>query len=405
MNILFLMKAFEVGGQEMVTAVLAKSFVEHGHQVTVVTFKAPSPLMRQRLDGRIAFYVLGGYRVGGRNVATLRGILTSRHIEVVINQWGLPFLPALTLKKAAKGLGVRTIAVYHNDPSTNGKLKTVENILEKTGNPLKKILLQMVHGLFKQVTSASMRYVYRSSDRYVLLSESFVEGFRKFTRLRDTKKVTVITNPITIDTSGYELDFSKKCKEVLFVGRIDNNQKRVFRVVDVWAQVERTCSDWTLVIVGDGPDKEGMEKYAGSLGLRNIRFEGFSNPRSYYERDSLLLLTSEYEGFGLVIVEAMSFGVVPIVLDSYTAVHDILEDGKDGRIVPYHSKEGFQPKVMAEMLLELMKNQRCRERMAKAARDKSFLFSRGSVCTHWSEMLKDVTMGGGVNCRPLNKKK
>ena len=74
-----------------------------------------------------------------------------------------------------------------------------------------------------------------------------------------------------------------------------------------------------------------------------------------------------------MIVEAMSFGVVPIVLDSYTAVHDILEDGKDGRIVPYRSKEGFCPKAMAEMLLELMENQRSRERMAKAASGQKFL--------------------------------
>ena len=360
--------------------------------------------MRQRLDDRIAFYVLSGYHVGHGNVATLRGILTSRHIEVVINQWGLPFFPALILKKAAKGLGVKTIAVYHNDPSTNGKLKSVELLLEKTGNPLRKFLLRMAHGVFKQITSASMRYVYRNSDRYVVLSESFVDGFRKFTRLKDTKKLAVITNPVTIETSGYELDLIKKCQEVLFVGRIDNNQKRVFRVVDVWAQVECVCPDWTLVIVGDGPDKVGMERYASSLGLRNIRFEGFRNPRSYYERASLLLLTSEYEGFGLVIVEAMSFGVVPIVLDSYTAVHDILEDGKDGRIVPYRSKEGFCPKAMAEMLLELMENQRSRERMAKAARDKSFLFSRGSVCTHWNKMLKDVVAGGG-NLPPLFKQK
>ena len=91
-------------------------------------------------------------------------------------------------------------------------------------------------------------------------------------------------------------------------------------------------------------------------------------------------------------MEAMSFGVVPIVLDSYTAVHDILEDGKDGRIVPYRAKEGFHPKVMAEMLLELMENQRSRERMAIAARDKSFLFSRGSVCMHWDEMLKNIVL-------------
>ena len=87
----------------MVTTVLAKSFVEHGHQVTIVTFKPPSPLMRQRLDDRIAFYVLSGYHVGHGNVATLRGILTSRHIEVVINQWGLPFFSSFDFEESGQG--------------------------------------------------------------------------------------------------------------------------------------------------------------------------------------------------------------------------------------------------------------------------------------------------------------
>lgn len=244
----------------------------------------------------------------------------------------------------------------------------------------------MVHGLFKQVTSASMRYVYRNSDRYVVLSKSFVDGFRKFTRLKDTKKVAVITNPVTIDTSGYELDFSKKCQEVLFVGRIDNNQKRVFRLVDVWAQVEHTCSDWTLVIVGDGPDREGMERYASSLGLKNIRFEGFRPPRSYYERAPILLLTSEFEGFPLVLSECMSFGVIPVVYGSYSAVYDIIEDGKNGLILPY-DKKGFNAALMAEKLSVLMHSSEERQRMAENAIVTIRKFTLETIYQSWEQFL------------------
>lgn len=230
-----------------------------------------------------------------------RDYICSENTDIVINQWGLPFLPALTLKKAVKGLGIKVIAVYHNDPSTNGKLKAVENILEKTRNPLKKMLFRIVYGFLKQVTSASMRYVYHSSDRYVVLSKSFIGGFRSFTGLNEVEKLSVITNPVTVDEVNYEFDFSSKRKEILFVGRIDCNQKKVNRVIDTWALLEQRYPDWRLTIVGDGPDRENLEKQVRELKLRNVSFEGFQNPREYYERASILLLTSEFEGFPLVL--------------------------------------------------------------------------------------------------------
>ena len=61
MNILFLMKAFEVGGQEVVTSTLAQSFVSHGHSVTIVSFKQPNPLMQKRLNRRIEVLTLGKF--------------------------------------------------------------------------------------------------------------------------------------------------------------------------------------------------------------------------------------------------------------------------------------------------------------------------------------------------------
>lgn len=71
-----------------------------------------------------------------------------------------------------------------------------------------------------------------------------------------------------------------------------------------------------------------MEKQVRELKLRNVSFEGFQNPKEYYERASILLLTSEFEGFPLVLPECMSFGVIPAVYGSYSAVYDIVEDGK-----------------------------------------------------------------------------
>lgn len=396
MNILFLLKSFEVGGLEVVTATLANKFHAEGHGVVLWAFYEGKTTLADRLDDGIILHYAHGFKTSNENVRDLRQTLIDNKIDVVINQWGLPFVPAHTLKKASRGLKLKIFAVYHNDPSTNGRLKDVEIALTKTQNPLKAAVLHLKHWLYKQVTSASMRYIYRNSDRFVVLSESFIDGFKAFTHIKTADKLTVITNPVTIDISDYTLDLEKKQKEVVYVGRVDYNQKRVSRIIETWSLLEHQHPDWTLRIIGDGAERENVEQLANTLGLQHVRFEGFQYPRPYYEKASLLVLTSEYEGFGLVIVEAMSFGVVPVVLGSYSAIYDILQSGKDGVIVPYAPEKGFDASKMAKELDRLMSNETLREDMAKAAYEKSRLFSIDSISSKWNELLKNVIGGGNL---------
>lgn len=88
--------------------------------------------------------------------------------------------------------------------------------------------------------------------------------------------------------------------------------------------------------------KRNLVEKVIQLKLNNVLFEGFQSPLEYYKRASLLILTSEYEGFPLVLAEAMSFGVIPVVYGSYSAVYDIISDGVDGVILPYNKKGMIQ---------------------------------------------------------------
>lgn len=96
--------------------------------------------------------------------------------------------------------------------------------MEKNRNIVVYLGLKMKYWLYRQITAASMRYVYRNSDRYMVLSQSFVEGFKKFTGIRKADRLIVQTNPITIDISDYNYDLRGK-KELVFVGRLDYTQK------------------------------------------------------------------------------------------------------------------------------------------------------------------------------------
>lgn len=390
MNILFLMKVFEVGGQEVVTLTLAESFVEHGHHVGIACFNKPSPLMAERADKRIRFYTLDGFRCSDVNVEKLRSILAGDKVDIVINQWGLPYVPAKVLDKAKAGLDLKTIAVYHNSPDTNARIKDVEIALETTHNPLKQLLLHCKKYVFKLVTSRSMRYVYNHSNLYMVLSPSFVEKFKTFTGIRKPGHLAVQTNPVTVDASGFSYSKENKRKEIVYMGRIDYNQKRVVRVVETWAMLEARFPEWRLTIVGDGPERANVERRARELGLKHVSFDGFQQPRPYYERASVLVLASEYEGFPLVLAECMSFGVVPVVYGSYSAVYDIIKNGKNGMIV--QPKGGrFDVSEMSQALATVMADDNKRDGMAQRAIETSKRdYSVENIYSSWKEVMYNL---------------
>lgn len=388
-NILFLLKGLEIGGLEVVTAVLANKFVEEGHQVSVFSFLGGKHSIANRFDARIKLYQQDDYSRSKENVAKLRKVLVDDKIDIIINQWGLPYTPIKTARKAAKGLDVKIISVYHNAPSFNGRIQKLNIALMGCENLMKRLALRLMRFAFKKVTSRAMAYIYRHSDLFLVLSPSYIEEFKRFTGVSDDRYLQVLTNPITVEHDGYEYAFNEKQKEIIYVGRLDFVQKRVYRVIDTWNYLEERFPDWRLTIVGDGEDRENLENHVKYLGLKRVSFEGFQKPIDYYKRASILLLTSDFEGFPLVLAECMSFGVIPAVYNSYSAVCDIIDDGKDGIVLPYH-KNGYQAEEDAGMIVNIMKDDGKREQMALAAIKKSKEYSVEKIYSEWEKVFHSL---------------
>lgn len=391
MNILFLMKLMHIGGQEMVTVTLANYFATQGHKVSIVCFEKPWDAAVERTNSAVRFYTLGAFENSEKNVKQLNAILCKENVDVVINQWGLPFTPTKVLNAAIKMGGaikpnIKTIAIYHNDPQTNARIKNVEIALENCKNPLKRVLLNFKKMLFSKITSRSMRYVYNHCDQYQVLSQSYVDGFRTFTGITNVSHVIAQTNPVTIDAGDFVYSSERKCKEIIYCGRIDFNQKRVRRLIEVWSFLETKFPDWRLVVVGDGESRKDLENQVEKLKLQNVLFEGFQKPLEYYKRASILALTSEYEGFPLVLAECMSFGVVPCIYDSFAAVYDIIEDEINGLIIGKINGK-FSAKEMATRLAEIMTNEQKLDMMAQKAIETSKRYSIDSVYEQWMENL------------------
>lgn len=306
LNLLFLLGRWGVGGVERVTVVLANEFAKRGHAVCICAFDFQDKTLLNDCDGRIRIEELGGCSFGRENRERMRGIIRGNKIDVVINQWCVPFAVTRFLRRAMKGTSAKLFAVHHNLPTTNKRI-------QDASNPILKFIWQVI-------TAINLRLVYEFSDRYVLLSESFVPLFKRFTGLLRGKKLIVITNPLTLNVVSRE-----KENLIIYVGRLEETQKRVSRVIEIWRRVADLLPDWKLEIVGDGPDRQKYEMMAKEL--PRVAFEGFQDPAPYYARAKLLLLTSDFEGFALVLVEAMASRCVPIVLGSYPAAYDIVRGG------------------------------------------------------------------------------
>lgn len=390
MNILFYLRSIcvGIGGVEVVTISLANYFCEKGHQVTIYALYKGNSNITERLHRNVKLYVGVGNFYCKENVTRLRRILIDKKINVAINQMGLPLIPILLLKSASKGLEVKIISVYHNAPSSNGRLMAIDRKLESVVNPIYKIVLNAERFFYKKITSKSMKYVYRQSDKYFLLSASYINEFKKFTGIHDPAKICVQPNPITVDIGDFKYNGKVKENILLYVGRLDYSQKRVDRVIKIWEQLEDRFPSWRLIIVGDGEERNKMQQLVIDLKLQHVSFEGLQDPIPYYKRASLLLLTSEYEGFPLVLPECMSFGVVPIVYGSYSAVYDIIENGKDGYVIPYNNS-GFSAERMARLISTLIEDECLCCNMGIASIEKSKNYLIDTVYKQWLNKLKD----------------
>ena len=93
--------------------------------------------------------------------------------------------------------------------------------------------------------------------------------------------------------------------------------------------------------------------------------------------------------FGLVIVEAMSFGVVSVVYDSYAAASDLVDDGINGVLLPFH-KEGYDTEEAAAVMSKLMTDKIYRNKLAEAALVKSQKFSLDRIYNEWMEKIEKL---------------
>ena len=171
---------------------------------------------------------------------------------------------------------------------------------------------------------------------------------------------------------------------VIFVGRLDY-QKRPMTMIHIWQRVFPCFSDWHLDIYGEGEQRQEIEKVATMLGM-NIHVH-LPTPQIFdcYRQSSILVSTSLFEPFGLVIPEAMSCGLPIVAFDSPYGPSEIITDGVDGFLV----KNGDE-KAFSDCLSRLMADKSLRQHMGLAASRTARRYSAEHIMPQWKSLFEFI---------------
>ena len=170
------------------------------------------------------------------------------------------------------------------------------------------------------------RAVERQADVVVSLTKGDAYQWRKARRVEVIPNFTMM--PVAEDDMPRE-------KRVIAVGRLEW-QKGFDRLIDLWAVVGKHYPDWRLDIFGSGTLQNALQQQIMSLGLENqVSINSFTEHiREEYLRSSLFVLTSRFEGFSLVLLEAAQSGLPSVAFDCPFGPSDLIEDGQTGFLVP-----------------------------------------------------------------------
>jgi len=171
-------------------------------------------------------------------------------------------------------------------------------------------------------------------------------------------------------------------KQAIFVGRL-TEQKGLEYLIETWTGVYKKHPDWKLLIYGTGEQRELLESLiiqAGLAGIVEIHAPTKQIMEKYLE-SSIFLLTSRFEGFGMVLIEAMACGVPVVSFNCPWGPADIIRDGEDGFLVRY-----LDTNEAAQKVCQLIEHPDLRKKMGLQARENVRRYSQGEIMQLWKDL-------------------
>jgi glycosyltransferase involved in cell wall biosynthesis len=243
--------------------------------------------------------------------------------------------------------------------------------------------------LFAQFWMKSLVSKLKRLDQLVVLTDKSKSSWPELSN------VSVIPDPIPMNQGDRSHDSVQnqgpvplilKAKRVVTIGRYAY-QKGYDLLLQAWAEVEKHYPDWSLDIYGMG-DQTSYRQLMSDLGIdaRRCRLNGpVEDVVKTYTDSSVFVLSSRFEGFGLVLVEAMACGLPVVSFDCPAGPDEIITDGVDGLLVPSGDVHSLAGKLMT-----LMSDEDLRKRLGQQARQSARRYEMAAVATQWKDLFDQL---------------
>lgn len=382
MKILFLMhQAFDPfsGGVQMSTFKLSKKFTEMGMTTSVYSF---SNTGHSKAEYTKLFHSENkGIHYNKENRDHLYQILSDVKPDIIIDQMPYETQVHDVLIRSKNEFGSILLACLRNSLFSI-KLNIEDYIKIFIPSPLNRLfhnflgrfVFQQVH---KSKHAKSLKTILDVYDKFVMFGEPNNDEIKYFIGNYKQSKLTYIPNSIPEVLT----EMPVKEKKILWLSRLSYKQKQAQYILPVWDIVHKNLPDWQLDIVGDGDAFKAIQNEILEKNIPRVHLHGKQKANEYFREAPIYFMTSSYEGFPNTVIEAQSFGSIPVIFNSYPIANWVINDNQDGILI-----KSFEVKKMADAIVKLAKDSEKMRTMGNYALKNANKFHIDVVGEMWREL-------------------
>jgi glycosyltransferase involved in cell wall biosynthesis len=347
------------GGTERIVSLVADHWANRGWRVSIFTFEAPGTAAYYHINSSITVEQLGSPSF---RHSTLGSIRTAAH-------------RALALRRAFRKSSPDVIVSFLTRTNVLTLLSTrglrVPVVVSERNNPARQP--------FGAPWQWLRTFTYPKAFGLVTMTRGALEYFPKKMRPHEW----IIPNPVELPPAWQE---KRGNHSLVAVGRLVP-QKGFDLLLRAFALAAREVPKWSLTIWGEGPDRAKLEQQRENLGLSTrVHFPGVTErPGIWIETADAFVLSSRYEGWGIVVLEAMAAGLPVVSFDCEWGPREMIKHGVDGLLVPAEDITS-----LSDALVKIMKDEKLRQQLGGAAAESVKRYSRERIMAEWDNVINDA---------------
>ena len=361
MKITFVIYSLESGGAERAVSGLANHF-SSAHEVSIITLVKSEPFYK--LDPNINLHyclndskkstnLFSSFTDGIERIRKLIYWFKQDQSEVVVS-----FMTKTNIYSiwSAKLLGIPCIV----SERANHERNRLPSLLEK----LRNISYKRADALVVQTIGNKNYYTNLFKDTFIKVIPNAIDNVFALNNIKSRKN----NQNIILNVGAFR---NGKAQDVLI---------RAFSKLKL--------PDWRLVFLGKGPNLNKFRDLAEQLGvIAQVEFMGAQKDvASYYNKASLFVFTSEHEGFPNALLEALYFGIPSISTNCPHGPSDMIQDGKNGFLVPVDDED-----TLAQKIQILIESEKLQQKFSNAALESTKKYEMETIAVKWLEVIKSVT--------------